>query len=327
MSQACDLLCRVSFTILLTTSSFELLGQEAEPEESLIDDSATETPEASLQDGEQPSAEVNLVDEAASQNSSSMDAADASSEPPLAAGSAALEADLQPTPPNQPGISKRRRPGSTFGLGVGAVQEIGAFNHYEKFYGAPQRFGSFYAGYYLYSYFVDFGVMGKLGYYGDRGHPLKSLPAGETVPLNKNLPDSIEVDKNQNLELTLIPAQVLLDLAISPLASRRIVLRGWVGYEQLYVQEVLKPNLPSGASSAEVSTYKSSGWNTGTVVGGMVSISLTGLEPRSDYALRAIGIDRTYISPYAEIVTTRDDRMGNYDRRIYGIAFSFESLR
>jgi hypothetical protein len=221
----------------------------------------------------------------------------------------------------------RRRPSTLFALGYGQVQQIGENNYYDRLYGSESRITTIQAGYYVYTYGIDIGFSGRFGFYNDSGHPLTSLSNLET-PIKGDLPDSALVDPKQNLELTLIPVQALLELAYSPFpVSRRIVLRGWVGPEYLFVQEALKPNLPSGQSAPAGTSLVSKGWNMGIVTGAMLSFSLSGIESRSDYALKAIGVDRIYISPYVEIVKTTQDKMGNYDRNVYGINISFEGLR
>lgn len=228
---------------------------------------------------------------------------------------------------SQSWLSGRRRPGAYVGLGVSRANEVGNLNYYEVLYGKKENQFNFFAGYYLYSYLVDFGLGTNVAYYSARGNPVKAIP-GQSVPISGRLPAETVIDKGQEIELTLIPVQVLAQLAFSPFASRRIVLRAWAGLEQLYVQESLKPKLPSDANlSSDAKTYVNRGWNSGTVYGAMISISLSGLEPRSDFALKSLGIDRTFISPFIEIVKTNDAKMGNFDRQAYGIAFNFESLR
>lgn len=221
----------------------------------------------------------------------------------------------------------RRRPSSIFAFGLGQVQEMGEYNHYERLYGAKGKMGILQTGYYVYTYGVDIGFSAKFGYYHDNGHPLTSL-SNLDVPVKGNLPDTAVIDPKQNIELTLIPVQALLELAYSPFpVSRRIVFRGWAGPEFLFVQEALKPNLPDNQTAPDGTSLVSKGWNQGMVTGAMVSISINGIESRSDYALKAIGVDRLYISPFVEIVKTTNDKMGNYDRKVYGINLSFEGLR
>jgi len=222
-------------------------------------------------------------------------------------------------------LDGRRRPGATFGFAVARPASIGKYNHYDYLYGKKRTHPTFYAGYYLGSYFFDLGLVGRMGYYHAKGHPLKSRE-GLTLPLKGDLTDQ-QKDYDQTLGLTLIPVQGTVELALSPFKTRWVVLRGWVGYEQLYVTETIEPNLPSSTSSTSKATYTSSGSNTGLVTGAMLSISLTGLAPRSDYSLGSLGVDRLYLSLYGDIAKTTHDKMGNFDRKTYGIAFSFEGLR
>lgn len=226
--------------------------------------------------------------------------------------------------------SPRRAPGAYFGLGLGKVTDLGKYNHYKIFYGSEKNMMLLHSGYYFFTKVVDFGASLKLGYYQATGHPLASLASlgGLQPPIKEDLPANTVTDPNQKLELTLIPAQLLLNLAYSPFyQSRRLVLRGWFGVEFLRVEETLSADIPPDVSNSGVSKFTQSGWNQGVVTGGMLSISLSGLEPRSDYALRSMGIDRVYLSPFFEIVTTTDDKMGNYDRKTYGILIDFEGLR
>lgn len=242
----------------------------------------------------------------------------------------------EPIPePERPSIipetASRRRPGSLFGFSVGRNQEIGEYNHYEKIYGRMENMNSLQMGYFFYTFGIDVGVSARFGYFNAKGDPLRSFTQnGETLerPLDRDIPDSFETDPDQKVELTLIPVQALLELAYSPFpVSRRVVLRGYIGPEFLYVQEVLKANIPSTESIASGLQLVSKGWNRGIVTGAMLSFSISGIEARSDYALKSIGVDRTYISPFMEIVKTTDDKMGNYDRKSYGISLQFEGLR
>lgn len=235
--------------------------------------------------------------------------------------SSALSADEAPAP--SPG---RRRPGAFLGLSLGALSDIGENNQYKVLYGDEKRELGFFAGYYLWSYLVDFGLSFKLGYYNATGHPATGIDRSQ-LPIRGDLAENTQVDTSQEMQLSLIPVQFLGNVALSPFASRRVVLRAWFGPEWLYVQESVKPDLPSSVSGSAESSFVNKGWNQGTVFGTMLSISITGLEARSDYAMRSIGIDRTYISPFFEIVSTSNDKMGNFDRKNYGIAFNFESLR
>ncbi|MCX6131238.1 MAG: hypothetical protein NTX25_19535 [Proteobacteria bacterium] len=222
-------------------------------------------------------------------------------------------------------LSGRRRPGASFGLGLAQVASLGKYNHYDYLYGKKNRMLSMYAGYYLGSFLFDLGLITRIGYYSANGHPLESRGTiGKTF--ERDLTNEV-VDRNQKLELTLIPVQPVVELALSPFKTRWLILRGWFGMEFLYVQESLQPNLPNSQAESNTKTYANTGWNSGLTMGGMVSFSLNGLEPRSDYSLRSIGIDRFFISPFIEIVKTTQAKFGNFDRKNYGIAFSFEGLR
>ncbi len=218
----------------------------------------------------------------------------------------------------------RRRPGATFGFGATRPDNIGKYNHYEYLYGKERWSPYFYGGYYLFSYLLDIGLVGRVGYYHAEGHPLAVRPAD--LPLKRNLENEAK-DRNQKLGLTLIPTQVSAEVALAPFKTRWVVFRGWMGMEYLYVQETIEPDLPSNATSSSSSTYTNSGWNQGLVTGVMASFSLTGLDTRSDNSLRALGVDRYYLSLFAENVITTNDKFGNFDRKNYGIAFSFEGLR
>ncbi|RZA24709.1 MAG: hypothetical protein EOP10_09105 [Proteobacteria bacterium] len=239
-------------------------------------------------------------------------------------------------PSTIPETAARRKPSTIMGFGYLKNTDIGEYNHYEKLYGKTEKTINLQMGRYLYTYGIDIGLSAKFGYFNAGGHPLKSLsncgsdadPIALEVPLKRNIPDGCTTDENQKIELTLIPVQTLLELAYSPFpVSRRLVIRGYIGPEFLYVQEVLKPNVPSNQELPEGTQLVSSGWNQGLVTGIMLSISVSGYEARSDYALKSIGVDRTYISPFYEVVTTTNDKMGNYDRKSYGISLQFEGLR
>ena len=257
---------------------------------------------------------------------------------PMAAGigipSGALGEESPPVPEQIstiPETRSRRKPSTLFGVGIGRPNLIGKYNHYQKIYGKFEKMLSLQMGSYLYTYGIDFGLSAKFGYFNAGGSPLRSLTANDVTletPLKRDIPENFQTDPNQKVELTLIPVQTLLEVAYSPFPiSRRIVLRAYAGPEFLYVQETLKPNIPSTETVPAGTQLVSKGWNRSLVTGAMISISINGIEARSDYALKSIGVDRTYISPYIELVTTTNDKMGNYDRKIYGISLQFEGLR
>ncbi len=240
---------------------------------------------------------------------------------------------ITPAAPHSPSTQtsepsyQRRKPSTILSFGLGQIQDMGKYDLYDRLYGAPAKMVYLQTGYYLYTFGIDIGVSARFGYYSDRGHPLKTL-LGLDTPIRGKLPASAVTNPKQNIELTQIPVQALLELAYSPFpVSRRIVLRAWIGPEFLFVQEVLKPNLPANVPVPEGTSLVSKGWNRGLATGAMISISVNGIESRSDYALKSIGIDRTYISPFIEIVKTTSDKMGNSDRKVYGINLSFEGLR
>ncbi len=232
-----------------------------------------------------------------------------------------------PEPSHAPFPESRRRPSHFLSFGLGKVGDIGKYNHYDKLYGRTNKTGFFHAGYFLYTAAVlDLGLSGRFGYYSAKGHPLTSLN-GQSTPVNGDLGD-VQTDSRQSIELTLVPVDILFNLAFSPFpVSRRLVIQGWIGPEFTFVQETLKPNIPSSSTVPANSSLVSKGWDQGIVTGVMLSISINGLEARSDYALKSIGIDRTYIGPYYEIVKTTNDHMGNYDRKEYGLSFIFQGLR
>lgn len=234
-------------------------------------------------------------------------------------------------PSTIPDTIPRRKPSTLFGLGIGKPQEIGKYNHYEKIYGKIETIKQMQMGYFFWSNYIDVGVSAKFGYFNAAGNPLKSLTSGDTTlatPLKGDIPDNFQTDPRQKVDLTLIPIQTLLEFAYSPFpVSRRIVFRGYIGPEFLYVQETLKPNIASTDEIPQGTQLVSKGWNQGLVTGAMVSICINGIEARSDYALKSIGVDRIYISPFMEVVKTTNDKFGNYDRNVYGISLQLEGLR
>lgn len=223
-------------------------------------------------------------------------------------------------------LDQRRKPGGIFGLGVYRPEHIGKYQNFETLYGNTRYQPEFYAGYYLLSYFADIGLMFRGAYYTASGHPISSRKNLE-IPNTKSL-DNVSLDKNQELKLVLIPLQLVGELAISPLPVRWLVLRGFWGYEWLYVQESIEPRIGSAKSvDRESTSYAVAGYNEGMVLGATLSLSLTGIEPRSDYALQALGLDRMYINLSQSNVSTVKDKMGNFDRKGLSISFSFEALR
>jgi hypothetical protein len=279
------------------------------PESSIVDDSDPMEPEAPVTPMPPPTPPVV--------------ARDIDPPPPAAPPPAAAPAEEPKSSSGFSLVEGRRRPGVTFGFGASRPDNIGKYNHYEYLYGKEKVSPYFYGGYYLFSYLLDFGLVGRVGYYHAEGHPLAERPG---LPLERDLENELK-DTNQKLGLTLIPTQISAEVALAPFKTRWVVFRGWMGIERLYVQETIEPDLPATSTTSSASTYTSSGWNEGLVTGVMASFSLTGLDARSDNSLRSLGVDRYYLSVFAENITTTRDKFGNFDRKNYGIAFSFEGLR
>lgn len=208
-----------------------------------------------------------------------------------------------------------------FGIGIAKPLSIGADNnHYEKLFGSGSNYPEFWTDYNLLpiGWGFDFGVSFRAGLYRDSGKGAKSLASGE-------LGDS-DVDTSQKSILTLIPIQAAANISFSPFANRFMVFNVWSGLSFTYVENTLQANLDDEIDQADVKPYVNSGFNQESITGASISFDMSSLDVRSAYSMKVYGISGVFLTPYVQIVTTIDNKVGVYDRTLLGVMLSFETM-
>lgn len=218
-----------------------------------------------------------------------------------------------------------------FGFGVAKFSAIGnEYNHYEKLFSSPSLYPTFWVERSVLAlpYGIDLSAGLRFGYYSDTGksaRPLGANSIGENG-LERDLSDD-EIDNTQESNLRMIPIDFVLNASISPFSGRWIALNFWAGIGYNFIENSTKADLPDDVDQGNVTPFVNSGWNQETVSGFSFSIDVTKLDSISAYSLRVYGIESLFITPFVQMVTTTDDKLGTYDRDMYGLMFTFETWR
>ena len=216
------------------------------------------------------------------------------------------------------------------GLGRPAFSSL---DKYDKIYGSPNLFPSFSVTYKFVDFsFLTFGVGGRLSYYAANGHPLKVVN-GEYV------------SDTSSSTLKLVPYEFYLLAHLKPFHRHYVVADFWMGYEELYYEEVrLLVNPPSTTTTSTGTTTKSpkspneinSGWNKSITLGMSLNFMVNYFDDATAKALEATtGLRFIYISPFVEYANAmkggylylNQQKASNVDfsRTTYGIMFTFET--
>ena len=201
-------------------------------------------------------------------------------------------------------------------IGLGVPEFDNDLKYYSELYGSESRYPVLKIDKILYESWVMIGGSFGVGYYKDSGSAAK-----------KRQPEADDVDPNEGLELTLIPVQLTFLASVPVGLGKLMVLDFWVGWENLYVQERRFFDVETeddGGSEDEDEINK--GHNDGTVLGIALNINMDWMERRSNWALRALGFQSVYFTPFIEFSATSNGRMGPFSRQVVGGMFSFEGI-
>ena len=210
--------------------------------------------------------------------------------------------------------------------------EFTKLKYYDDLYGPPSWYPSFGVGKRLFgiSSILSTSAEFRVGYYSDMGFTGKRN-VGDKVPTTEHL----EKDDGE-LELVLMPYQLMFRMQISPFVAKYVLLDAWVGYEELYFQE---SRLAKGSSngSGQAQSIVNMGWHNSLVVGGAMKLLLNHLDEASIGTLtRSLGIGFVYLAPYYEYVealkgskvfiANKKSSTVKFSRQTFGLSFIFESL-
>lgn len=203
---------------------------------------------------------------------------------------------------------------------------------YRQHYGSVATMPSVGVDWFPWGTWIAPGLGFRVGYYKDQGSTYD--PATDALA------------QNGPTELTLIPAQAVATVQVTPLREKAIIVRGWIGLESLYWQDVrvsramdeggtatgsetiLRPRaslLADTEAGASGSTYVNKGTRRGTVLGGGLCINVTALESRTAHALSGMGLSALYLQPSFERVVGQSGG-ADFSRDSYGLSILFESL-
>lgn len=222
--------------------------------------------------------------------------------------------------------------GYIFQLGL-AKPSFTNLSYYEDIYQKPNIYPSLSVSYKLaHIPFASFGLGLKLSYYTTTGRPL--LRSG----------DSYINDENSSITLKLIPYQLFAMIQVSPFRGRYVVFDGWVGYEELYYEEVRLLNTSDSTSTSTTSTTENSdskndvnsGWNKSLSFGFAINVLLNHFEEQSVRALESsTGLRFIYIGPFMEFskalkggnlfINQQKASVVDFSRTSYGLMFMFET--
>ena len=133
-------------------------------------------------------------------------------------------------------------------------------------------------------------------------------------------------------KLTMIPLGVHTGVRFSPFDRRYIGLSAWLGYEEMYFQEVRSPGEESSSGTPSINT----GWVGAMKAGASVDFLINFLDQKTASALGYTTDFRfIYVSLFSEIhtdlgsdrllITTRKNSPVSFARQTYGLSFIFET--
>ncbi len=193
----------------------------------------------------------------------------------------------------------------------------GELQHYDKLYRGTSWYAGISAAAYLpvYTKMFAVGLGFGLDWYQDGG--VAALIKGETI---------VRAEEEET-QLTLVPARVLLVTAFKPLGEW-VSLDLGIGLEYLYGQEtrVSSGNDKDGEAQEDTAPLLNKGWQPYRVAQAGINISLHRLEKRAMHALHhSFGISNVYLSLKVEQVQIMRKRGTDFSRRSLAFGLMFEA--
>lgn len=293
------------------------------------DAAATATGEALTQEGgaaETPANDAEASTQEASNPTAASEAAPAVMKP---AESNTMEATID---------RDQQRRDYTFGTRLfGSSRMQLAVNHpkfneeqkgYETLYGKEKDYPTFTIDWFPADWWVNPGLSASIGGYTVTG--MAAIKGGD--------PNTIVADPNSQTTLLFVPLQASFKVEMTPFRKKWIVFDGWFGYEYGWWQETTSTasSVPSlfgamasgSSSSTDSSKPTSKGVKSATVFGASAHILLNSLDERTVRSMIAtMGLSHVYLTPFFETVKTINKSGLTFGRNIYGLGFTFESLR
>lgn len=206
-------------------------------------------------------------------------------------------------------------------------------DYFDETYGTSSVFPSLAVTYKLVNVpYATLGLGFKLSYYTDQGTTLIKTKAGDYVS-----------NDDARTAMKLLPYQFYLLAQFSPFHQRYIVLDAWVGYEELYYEEVRVNESDSSSSSSSSSSDTdttpndiNSGWNKSITYGLSLHFLLNQFDDQSARALeKTTGLRFIYMGPSIEYVqalsggrtfiSQKNVSPVDFSRVTYSLVFAFET--
>lgn len=203
-------------------------------------------------------------------------------------------------------------------LFFGAMRTKYKDSRHEIFFPTPQWGFSLGCDYYFFRKYVGLGTQFKLGFWKDRGHPSKTKPT---------VNESVGYQKDDSISLTraIIPLSLSLVLNVTPLMDdfyfipkKFISIKAWFGGEYLYGRE----QRDAGEDTAYIDKIRKKSIIFGVSPGVRISM----WDRRSVNTLSVMNIRDIYLYPYMEWSKERGSGVVSFDRKIFGILLSFETI-
>ena len=256
-----------------------------------------------------------------------------------------IEESEQSNSDNKSSYSKKNHYNLRIGVSRVSFPDL---KYFDAFYGSsPLQFSMSSDWQYFASSYLNLGVGGQLSYVNIGGK--------QKVNPSVSDPDPSELqDAEGKLSLTMLPYQILLTASIKPFGTGSFIsVDFWLGYEELFYQEVrlqdsstssesnssstLFANTPSSKSSESTANKSivNTGWNNGIVAGASINFLLNKLEEKNVGSMkRSMGLGAIYLSPYYEVVSKMGGKLLiaqqksnniSFAHQNFGLAFTFKT--
>lgn len=258
----------------------------------------------------------------------------ASASPSIAATSAAAESSTAADMTRQERTRRYHQSDRLFGT---SRMQLGlnhpTFNEnqkgYDSLYGKPKDYPSFAIDWFPLDWWVNPGLSINIGGYAVTGQAAVKTTDGSIVP-----------DPNSQTRLLFIPIQGSFKVEMTPFRQKWLVFDGWIGYEYGWWQEttsvagsirpygLMMADSGSTTTTTTTPTPTSKGVKSATVFGGSANLLLNWLDERTVRSMvDSMGLSHVYLTAFFETVKTMNPSGLTFGRNIYGLGFTFETVK
>jgi hypothetical protein len=208
----------------------------------------------------------------------------------------------------------------------------------DTLYGSGREYYSFGVDWFPLDWGINPGLLFSLGGFSWTGKA--AVAADKSKPIAE---DNLRLDENSKTSLLFLPIQTGFKIEMTPFDRKWVVFDVSIGYEYGWWQETRPTDADSVAtsslglvaatSSTSTSTsdqpvLTSKGVSNATVIGASAHILLNGLDQRSARSMQTtMGLSNIYLTPFFQSVSSLKKGGYTFGRNVFGIGFTFESLR